>query len=452
MGRTRAVMLAVVVLAVAGLTGCNASWPFWRGDPARSGLQPNETTLSTANVGSLTRAWSAPLAGVASPVAVVGGVAYERPADNTLRAFDATGHTNCTGAPKTCTPLWTATAPVGADYTPAVANGLVYTTGAHSQVDDTADLQVFDANGTTNCGGSPRTCTPLWTAPITAFYGQAPTVANGVVYGAASDGILAAFDANGVTNCVAGSPKVCHSLWTSTPTGEIDNSAPAVAGGKVYIGENADNVPSVDVYDGQTGCRPWPQPNDFGHTIECDPIWKLVTGNWVESTPAVVDGIVYVGATDGKLYAFDANQSVNCVAAFKACAPMWTASAPGLDAVAVAGGVVYAGVTGGLEAFDAHGVTKCSGSPRVCTPLWSASLGGTGSAATVANGVVYLGTSAGVVAGFDAAGSINCTGTTTRTCTPLWTAATGGPTGAPVVVNGTVYVPAGASLQAYQLP
>ena len=34
--------------------------------------------------------------------------------------------------------------------------------------------------------------------------------------------------------------------------------------------------------------------------------WKFHTGGRVISSPAVVDGVVYVGTTDGKLYAVDA--------------------------------------------------------------------------------------------------------------------------------------------------
>ena len=33
-------------------------------------------------------------------------------------------------------------------------------------------------------------------------------------------------------------------------------------------------------------------------------IWNYGTGDWVESSPAVADGKVYVGSTDGKVYAF----------------------------------------------------------------------------------------------------------------------------------------------------
>jgi hypothetical protein len=34
--------------------------------------------------------------------------------------------------------------------------------------------------------------------------------------------------------------------------------------------------------------------------------WRFKTGNWVDSSPAVSNGIVYVGGTDKNLYAMDA--------------------------------------------------------------------------------------------------------------------------------------------------
>ncbi|MGD0995564.1 MAG: PQQ-binding-like beta-propeller repeat protein [Candidatus Bathyarchaeia archaeon] len=36
-------------------------------------------------------------------------------------------------------------------------------------------------------------------------------------------------------------------------------------------------------------------------------LWKYTTGNWVDSCPAVVNGVVYVGSDDGSAYAFGAS-------------------------------------------------------------------------------------------------------------------------------------------------
>jgi outer membrane protein assembly factor BamB len=92
-----------------------------------------------------------------------------------LFAFDANGVTNCSGAPKTCAPLWTTT--VGANVLPAIAGGVAYAG------DSNGTLYAFDATGRTNCGGIPNVCVPLstTTVPGTAA-GSSPTIANGTIY------------------------------------------------------------------------------------------------------------------------------------------------------------------------------------------------------------------------------------------------------------------------------
>jgi outer membrane protein assembly factor BamB len=161
---------------------------------------------------------------------VANGVVYAGSNDGKLYAFDAAGTTNCSGSPKTCQPLWTA-ATGGNNPSPAVANGVVYV-GADK-------LYAFDAAGTTNCSGSPKTCQPLWTATLPeADATWAPAVANGVVYVGSDDEFtssVAAYDAAGTTNC-SGSPKTCQPLWTAS-TGGFGSSAssPVVSHGVVYV-------------------------------------------------------------------------------------------------------------------------------------------------------------------------------------------------------------------------
>ena len=91
-----------------------------------------------------------------------------------LYAFDAAGSTNCSGSPKSCSPLWTAS---GASGPPAIADGTVYVNGPDG-------IDAFDAAGSTGCSGAPKVCTPLWsyTAPNFGPFGS-PIVANGVLYG-----------------------------------------------------------------------------------------------------------------------------------------------------------------------------------------------------------------------------------------------------------------------------
>ena len=52
--------------------------------------------------------------------------------------------------------------------------------------------------------------------------------------------------------------------------------------------------------------------NPFKHVLNKDNViglverWRAPTGNWVQSLPAVADGVVYVGSDDGQLFAFNA--------------------------------------------------------------------------------------------------------------------------------------------------
>ena len=96
--------------------------------------------------------------------------------------------------------------------------------------------------------------------------------------------------------------------------------------------------------------------------------------------------MVYIGATDGKLYAFNAQGCGQ-----PTCQPIWTAqtgsSISGSSATIVNGLLYVAAFDQDLYVFNAQGC----GQPT-CSPLW---VGATGefieSSPAVANGVVYLG-------------------------------------------------------------
>jgi outer membrane protein assembly factor BamB len=154
------------------------------------------------------------------------GVVYVTTAANELRAFDALGDTNCSGSPKTCTPLWSAALDGSfvASSSPAVAGGVVY-------VANGITLHAFDAVDTSDCSGIPTPiCTPLWTG-IQAS--TAPVVANGLAY-SSSASLLTAFDAAGVNGC-SGDPKECTPLLNRN-TGSFIRSSLAIARGRVYFG------------------------------------------------------------------------------------------------------------------------------------------------------------------------------------------------------------------------
>jgi outer membrane protein assembly factor BamB len=66
--------------------------------------------------------------------------------------------------------------------------------------------------------------------------------------------------------------------------------------------------------------------------------WSYTTGSWVDSSPAVVDGVLYIGSADGNLYALNANTG----------ARLWryTTGDEVFSSPAVVNGVVYFGSQG----------------------------------------------------------------------------------------------------------
>jgi outer membrane protein assembly factor BamB len=419
-------------LSATGSFLVRTDWAKFHDNLANTGLNPYENVIGPANVPGLKTAWTAintiGIGSIGSSPAVAGGVAYVGSVSGNLYAFSAVGTTGCSGAPKTCKPLWTGT--TGQIYfsSPAVSGGVVYVAATDGK------FYAFSAAGTTGCSGTPKTCTPLWTAAIAGggTTGQSsPAVANGVVYVGAGN-TLYAFSAAGTTGCT-GTPKTCTPLWTAAADGA---SSPAVAGGVVYVG----GFNGLDAFSaaGTTGCT-GPAPFRV-----CSPLWTGTTGGNAYSSPAVANGVIYFGSGDGKLYAFSAAAgSADCSGTPKTCTPLWTGATGNeiLSTPAVANGAAYIGsLDGKLYAFSAAGTTGCSGTPKTCTPLWTAANAGSQSSPAVANGVVYVG-SAGQVYAFSAAGSsADCSGTP-KTCTPLWISPNNGNTtyASPAVANGMVY-------------
>jgi outer membrane protein assembly factor BamB len=442
--------LVIAILCALGLTGCN--WPMFMYNAAHSGSSP-DPSISAGNVAALSERWTAALgatsvANIPSSPVVSGGVVYIGSQDGHLAAFDAGGFANCSGSPRTCSPLWTSPALSGFfTGTPAVVGGRVF-------VGSTAGrLFAFDSAGVTNCAGTPKVCQPLWRSVVVGSIQSSPVVAKGKVFVGSDDHNVYAFDVAGSGCGAAG----CTPLFTAQ-TGGMVRSSPAVASDKVYVGSD-DGKLSVFDANGSQRCNA---------SNVCQPLFVGPTGGAVRSSPSVAGGRVFVGSDDFKLYAFDAAGSTNCSGSPTAtCTPLWTATTSNAvgSSPAVANGVVFIGTTAGgafgarLNAFDAAGDTNCSGTPKTCTPLWtSANLGTIGSTPiSVANGVVYIDIAVGIssfvgkVFAFDAtAPNTLCSGTP-KVCSPLWSvvASDSDPLGsAPAIADGFVYV-AGARLHAY---
>ncbi len=72
-------------------------------------------------------------------------------------------------------------------------------------------------------------------------------------------------------------------LWTFAASAGI-HSSPAVVDGTVYVGSRDYKLYAIDAATGKEK-------------------WAFKTGSWVESSPAVANGVVYFGSNDGYFYA-----------------------------------------------------------------------------------------------------------------------------------------------------
>jgi outer membrane protein assembly factor BamB len=422
--------LIVAIVAVLFASACD--WPQFRFGPEHLGSSP-DGSIGISNVGTLHLAWTASPGGplAASPT-VASGVVYMPDRDDAiLHAYDAAGVRNCTGSTPTCSDLWTGIDAFGVgSISPSVEGDFVYVGSSgidvyvfdrgclHScgyvwiaqtsnQMDDTpvvADGVLFATSDSESVGtlhaydraDAPETCdqygdcAPIWTARTPGAAMSAPAIANGIVYVGTTHGLVT-FDAAGVTNC-SGPPKTCNPLWTaptSTALGPV-----AVTNGKVFA-RTADGIAVFDA-GGANNCS--------GQPVVCQPLWTASTGP-TASLPAIAGNVLYLGAKDGKLYAFDARGVTGCSGGPpKHCNPLWTAATGGAvdSAPSVANGVVYVGSDDTyLYAFDANGQTGCSTMTKTCAPLWKAKTGGeVNSSPTIANGFVYVGSDDGTLYAF----------------------------------------------------
>jgi serine/threonine protein kinase/outer membrane protein assembly factor BamB len=194
--------------------------------------------------------------------------------------------------------------------------------------------------------------------------------------------------------------------WTFTTGGFVDSS-PTVANGIVYVGSDDHRLYAFKA----SGCG----------NASCSPLWTSTTGGPIRSSPAVANGIVYIGSEDGKLYAFNAATGKT----------VWIAQTESLiyfSSPAVSGGTVYIG----SEDTQLYALDAATGKL-----LWTGSTGGMiFSSPAVANGIVYVGSSDGKLYAFKAAGCGN------GSCSPFWTASTKAAItySSPAVANGMVYI------------
>lgn len=154
--------------------------------------------------------------------------------------------------------------------------------------------------------------------------------------------------------------------WTFTAGAGI-HSSPAVVDGTVYVGSRDYHLYALDAATGELK-------------------WSFLGGSWFDSSPVVSGGVVYCGCNDGYLYAIDAKTG-NKIWQFSAKYG-WRSSP------AIADGIIYIGNDdSNLYAVDA----------RTGKGIWRHSTGDMiTSSPAVSNGVVIVGSSDGLVYSFNA--------------------------------------------------
>jgi len=365
-------LVFVLVFFVASCLGARADWTMFRSDPSHSGAGTGNPLLTptllwktnVTNVLSIRDwqswwTWSSP--------AVVDGILYIGSSFSPSGIYNSTFHPegdvfafNAT----TGTQVWDYVDPSASiDTSPAVANGVVYF-GASTPdgyfgalnasngtllwkitANDAASSPVI-VNGVAYFGtydnwvGNVRAwnvtngdqiwnCTTITINGVSGGVGSSPAVVNDVVYVGsdnhniyalkasngeriwnytAEDSILCAPSVvNGVVyftdtyNVYALNATVGSRFWSyPTVPAYVYESSPAVANGMVYVGTvrgvnsaTSEYVGSASVYclDAANGAK----------------IWNFSTGtDDIASSPAVVDGVVYVLSSYGNLYALNA--------------------------------------------------------------------------------------------------------------------------------------------------
>jgi parallel beta-helix repeat protein len=165
-------------------------------------------------------------------------------------------------------------------------------------------------------------------------------------------------------------PLTNNSLW-KYQTGDFVDSSPAVVDGVVYIGSGDNNVYALNA---STGSK----------------IWSYQTGFFVVSSPAVAAGVVYVGSCDGNFYALNSSTG-NRIWSFQTGKEI--RSSP-----VVYDQIVYFGTLNGADYSNVYALDAVTGNK-----IWNYSLRSSFfSSPSVAGGIVYIASTNGNVSALDA--------------------------------------------------
>lgn len=340
----------------------SGTWGQFRADARNTGV-PEGATGFTGDPEAVWRAPSGNHTLLNSSPVVADGLAYVEVEKGVLRAYDTVDGSLA----------WEQPYPGGDAEglgSVAVRDGLVY----GGPLDDDV-FYAFDA-----ASGAYQ-----WRASLSAGTFASPTVAGDAVYVASRDGVVYALDAGD------GSER-----WRYDTGGETVFGTPAVTGGSVYVPsmtplERPDGVSDlVEEYFYYDQFYQWGslEEDPLATVVDLDAEatmhaldaatgerrWATSFPDFVVSSPAVVNGTVYVGCWDEHVYALDGADG----------SERWraTANAPVSSSPAVADGSVYVGDwSGTLHALDA-----VSGDAEWFLPVGDH----VGSSPAVVDGTIYV--------------------------------------------------------------
>jgi outer membrane protein assembly factor BamB len=396
-------LAAIVVACTALLTGC---WTQVGFGPERTSFNFFESTITTANVASLTRAWTVDVgSGATSPV-VLGGSVF---VSSTGKATALDVGTGATRWQTTADEIFEEPPPIrpltfdgrrllatfgfpdaGGTLAYDVATGApTGSPGIHHSDFGSIASDLHGTNAFDTLDFAPTSGPFFHTLRYGTRRGLIEVTDNG--FNPATDpaivgehvviglgGSLLSFPLHDCIPEPAPIQNYCAPEWTA-PVGGTVTTPVGLNGARIAVGDDDGDVTVLDATDGAV-------------------MWKGHTGTTGATAPAYAYDTLYVGAGNGRLYAFDGN---GCGAAV--CSPLWSAGAGAAvsNQPAVAAGVVYVGTTHGrVKAFAASGC----GAPT-CPSLWTGIVGpgpapGAVNGPVVANGAVYASTTTGHLAAF----------------------------------------------------
>ena len=323
----------------------------FRGGPAHHGVyRGGGPTL-------LGLAWRAPTDGdVVSSAAIAGDAVFIGSGDGFLYALDL-----ASGARR-----WRYDAGSPVSSSPAVGGGLVFATARNGSI---FAVDAAKGKGRWHLTTGPDLPLP-WGHESGDHFLSSPAYVDGTIVVGAGDGGVYAIDA-----------ATGHRKWRAQTEGRV-RASPAVANGRVYAGSYDGRV---YCYDLTSGALRWRYDTE-GTTLK--------SGSYgfdrrsIQSSPAVDNGVVYVGARDGFLYAIDADDGkLRWRVDHKIS---WIITSPAVSEHTVFAGSSDAHFT---QALDSTGTERWRFAADV--PVWSSP--------AVAGDLVYFGDAAGRIHAVDRA-------------------------------------------------